>query len=165
MSEETVKQSFTVSFHHGTDVALNHNRRTESLVEKESHIDPDGIHETWTDEPIGTAYRRIFGEALEEYNKKQKRKDRRIDDYLANVRGNSKLNDRYEFIAQVGNEKQHPDEPTAREILKEYHEDFIKRNGIQYNEPYDRDNPALSEPQARLDAATLALCAALKRRQ
>lgn len=129
MSEETVKQSFTVSFHHGTDVALNHNRRTESLVEKESHIDPDGIHETWTDEPIGTAYRRIFGEALEEYNKKQKRKDRRIDDYLANVRGNSKLNDRYEFIAQVGNEKQHPDEPTAREILKEYHEDFIKRNG------------------------------------
>ncbi len=122
-------ETYTVSFQHGTKVAIGHNRRNESLVGKEAHIDPNGKHEIWIDEPIEKAYDRIFGEALKEFNNKQKRKDRRIESYLANVRNNSKLHDQYEMIVQVGNSKNHPDEETAYKILKEYHEDFIKRNG------------------------------------
>ncbi len=123
------QQTYTVSFQHGTKVAIGHNRRIESLADKEAHIDPNGKHESWKDEPIEKAYDRIFGEALKEFNNKQKRKDRRIESYLANVRNNSKLHDQYEAIIQVGNFKNHPDEKTAYKILKEYYEDFIKRNG------------------------------------
>lgn len=119
--------SFTSSFHHGTDVVIGHNRRDKKHQE-EKHIDPNGLHETWIDEPIEEAYERLFGEALKEYNEKQKRSDRKIKSYLQNVRQNSKLNDRYETIVQVGNEKNHPDAETSKTILKEYVEDFQKRN-------------------------------------
>jgi len=119
--------SYTSSFHHGTDVVIGHNRRDEKHQE-EKHIDPDGLHETWIDEPIEEAYERLFGEALKEYNEKQKRSDRKIKSYLQNVRQNSKLNDRYETIVQVGNEKNHPDAETSKAILKEYVADFQERN-------------------------------------
>ena len=95
------QQTYTVSFQHGTKVAIGHNRRIESLADKEAHIDPNGKHESWKDEPIEKAYDRIFGEALKEFNNKQKRKDRRIESYLANVRNNSKLHDQYEAIIKL----------------------------------------------------------------
>lgn len=120
--------TYTSSFHHGTEVVRGHNIRDEKHVSKEPHIDPNGLHETWIDEPIEQAYDRIFGEAVKEYNAKQKRADRKIKSYLQNVRQNSKLNDRYEFITQVGNEKNHPSAELSKVILKEYLEDFKKRN-------------------------------------
>ena len=117
--------TYTNSFHHGTERRPGHNRRT---LKGEAHIDPNGKHETWTDEDIGSAYDRIFGEALLDYNAKQKRKDRRIQSYLQNVRQNSKLHDSYEFVVQVGNENSHPSEKTCHAILKAYFDRFRKRN-------------------------------------
>lgn len=122
--------SYTVSFHHGTEYVRDHNRRSEKL--HEAHIDPNGVHENWTDETIGQAYKDVFSEAVAEYNSKQKRADRKIKSYLQKVRENSKLNECYEFIAQVGNEKQHPDEKLSKKILKKYIEDFKKRNPNLY---------------------------------
>ena len=124
-----MSETYTVSFHHGTTAVIGHNVRDPKFVRREAHIDPNGIHETWVNRQIEDAYKEFFGEALAAYNARQKRADRRIDDYLKHVRANPKLHDRYEFIAQIGNEKNHPDEKTARAILKEYHEDFIRRNG------------------------------------
>lgn len=119
---------YTSSFHHGTEVVLGHNKRDKKHVDKEPHIDPNGLHETWIDEPIEKAYERIFGEAVKEYNAGQKRADRKIKSYLQNVRQNSKLHDRYEFIVQVGNEKIRPSVEDSKTVLKEYLEDFKKRN-------------------------------------
>lgn len=119
---------YTSSFHHGTEVVLGHNKRDKKHVDKEPHIDPNGLHETWIDEPIEEAYERIFGEAVKEYNAKQKRADRKIKSYLQNVRQNSKLHDRYEFIVQVGNEKIRPSVEDSKTVLKEYLEDFKNRN-------------------------------------
>lgn len=119
--------SFTSSFHHGTDVCRGHNLRDENHKD-EAHIDENGLHETWIDEPIEKAYERLFGEALKEYNEKQKRADRKIKSYLQNVRQNSKLNDCYEFITQVGNEKIHPSADVSKAILKEYLASFQERN-------------------------------------
>ena len=124
-----MSETYTVSFHHGTTAVIGHNVRDPKFVRREAHIDPNGIHETWVSRQIEDAYKEFFEEALAAYNARQKRADRRIDDYLKHVRANPKLHDRYEFIAQIGNEKNHPDEKTARAILKEYHEDFIRRNG------------------------------------
>jgi len=117
--------AYTISFHHGSERVVPHNRRDR---QNEAHIDPNGIHQTWVDENISDAYDRLFGAALGEYNAKQKRKDRRIRSYLQNVRSNPKLHDAYEFIAQIGNEKSHPDELTCQKILREYVENFIHRN-------------------------------------
>lgn len=117
----------TCSFHHGTEYVPSHNRR-EKKAEKEAHIDENGIHFSWIDEEITVAYDRLFGEALKEYNEKQKRKDRRIKSYLQNVRQNSKLRDVYECIVQVGNEKNHPAEEISRQILKEYLDEFQAKN-------------------------------------
>lgn len=117
----------TCSFHHGTEYVPSHNRRT-SKATKEAHIDEAGIHFSWIDENITDAYDRLFGEALAEYNAKQKRNDRKIKSYLQNVRENSKLRDVYECIIQIGNEKNHPDEELARNILAEYVNEFITKN-------------------------------------
>lgn len=45
----------TISTHNGTAVAREHNIRNEKVVSKEKHINPDGIHEVWIDEPIKTS--------------------------------------------------------------------------------------------------------------
>ncbi len=117
--------TYTNSFHHGTERVPGHNNRT---LQGEAHIDPNGKYEVWKDEKLADAYDRIFGEALQEYNTKQKRADRKIKSYLQNVRQNSKLNDCYEFIAQVGNEKSHPEEEVCHDILKAYYDEFAERN-------------------------------------
>ena len=117
---------YTCSFHHGTECVPVHNRREISA--KEAHIDEEGIHFSWIDEDISDAYERIFGEALKEYNEKQKRNDRKIKSYLKNVRENPKLNAVYECIIQIGNEDKHPDEATCQEILKKYLYEFKEKN-------------------------------------
>jgi len=117
---------YTCSFHHGTECVPVHNRREISA--KEAHIDEEGIHFSWIDEDISDAYERIFGEALKEYNEKQKRNDRKIKSYLKNVRENPKLNAVYECIIQVGNEDNYPDEKLCRKILKKYLDEFREKN-------------------------------------
>lgn len=83
-------------------------------------------------EPIRDAYDRIFGEALEKYNDKQRRKDRKIDDYYDHVKQSKTLNTQYEFIIQVGKKDDFEDSPvnweTANQILIEYVDDFQERN-------------------------------------
>ena len=66
-----------------------HNRRDYEKIGKEI---PDNInsfmtHENVTivDKDIKVAYREIFGEYLQEYNSKQKRSDRKIDDYYEHI--------------------------------------------------------------------------------
>jgi len=117
---------YTCSFHHGTECVPVHNRR--EISHKEAHIDEKGIHFSWIDEDITAAYERIFGEALKEYNEKQKRNDRKIKSYLKNVRENPKLNAVYECIIQVGNEDNYPDEKLCRKILKKYLDEFREKN-------------------------------------
>lgn len=120
--------AYTTSFHHGSEIARRHNIRDPKCTNKEQHIDPNGLHETWIDEPIKDAYERIFGEAVKEYNAKQKQPSRRIKSYLQKVRQNSKLHEAYEFIVQVGNKDNHPPADVSRTILKEYLDDFKRRN-------------------------------------
>lgn len=77
---------YTISCHNGSSVSLEHNRRDRRITDKEPHIDPNGVHETWIDNTgLLDAYEEIFGEAVEEYNAGQKRKDRKTTtkEYLA----------------------------------------------------------------------------------
>lgn len=48
--------------------------------DKEAHVNPEGEFEVWINKGVYGVYKEVFGEAIAEYNQKQKRKDRRITD-------------------------------------------------------------------------------------
>ena len=52
----------------------------KDLRNKEAHINPNGDFEVWVNKGVFGGYKEVFGEVIEEYNRKQKRKDRRITD-------------------------------------------------------------------------------------
>lgn len=87
----------------------------------------------WKDETIGHAYHRIFDEALNEYNDKQKRADRKIQNYHQHIM-NSKNGEKefYEDVIQWGKQDDFKDNPELRNVAKicllEYIEDFEERN-------------------------------------
>ncbi len=116
----------TISTHNGSSVSRGHNLRVKKIVEKEGHIDPDGIHETWVDEHPREAYERLFGDAVREYNKKQTRNDRKISDYYNKVREDEKLHNVYEMIVGVYGDG--IEQKEEKEILKEFVNGWKERN-------------------------------------
>lgn len=89
----------TARLRNNGDVSLAHNQRDKALIEKENAKNPnrriakDGVHEVWSkDRNLREAYEEIFGEALAEYNAKQKRSDRRmtIDEYIQSVESDTR---------------------------------------------------------------------------
>lgn len=73
-------------------ISQAHNQRDEELCKNESHIDLENkygnsYHESWYHSDLRDKYLEIFGDAIDDYNAKQKRKDRRIDidDYMQSV--------------------------------------------------------------------------------
>ncbi|MCI9408722.1 MAG: recombinase [Oscillospiraceae bacterium] len=81
---------------------------------------------------IKKTYDELFGAALSEYNAKQKRKDRRIENYLDHIESGKQEKPFYELIFQIGNKDDTPcgskDAAMAVDVLREYYEDFFKRN-------------------------------------
>ena len=134
------------------ETSIKHNNR--SLYQKDfdfdkaghKHIKPEftGLNEVLVHEDIRDVYKREFGQAVEEYNSKQKRKDRRIKDYYSKVENSKKTRTQYEFIVQVGNINDYRSDEnrktsqtwqTSKKILENYFENFQKRNPnlIPYN--------------------------------
>ena len=73
----------TISFVKGRG-SLAHNNR-EFIA---ANVDPERTswNVTYVKTPLKQAYDDIFGEAIAEYNAKQKRKDRQIDNYLNKIK-------------------------------------------------------------------------------
>lgn len=114
-----------------------HNRRD---YEKIGQDIPDNIDTSKTqdniilvDMDVKEAYQEIFGEAVEKYNAKQKRDDRKIDSYLDKIE-HSKNGEKvfYEDVLQWGRKEDFEANPElkekATEALKKYAKDFPKRN-------------------------------------
>lgn len=116
----------TISTHMGYKVRQEHNRRNRAITDKEAHIRKDGHYEIWRDIPVREAYDRIFGKAVEEYNAKQKREERRIRSYYDKISKDAKKHTCYECIAGVYGDE--VTEPQARAILKEYVREWQKQN-------------------------------------
>ena len=124
---------YTIAVHKGTKRSGDHNRRNPKIVDKEKHIRKDGDFENLIDIKINDVYERLFADAVQKYNAKQKRKDRRIDSYLADVKKNEKLHVCYENIVgvydyKIDAEKRVLSDDEKKEILKRYLDDFIKEN-------------------------------------
>lgn len=114
-----------------------HNRRD---YEKIGKAIPDNIQSyrtyqnvTIVDKDIRAAYKEIFGNVLQEYNKRQKRADRRIDDYYEHIL-KSKNGEKpfYEDVIQWGSMEDFRADPRlrekAKECLVEYARTFEARN-------------------------------------
>ena len=83
-------------------------------------------------ENLKDVYDDLFGAALAEYNSKQKRKDRRIENYLDHIESGKQEKPFYELIFQIGNKDDTPcgtrEAEIATEILRDYYDDFLKHN-------------------------------------
>lgn len=113
-----------------------HNRREYEKYGKPTpdNIDVSKSHEniTLVDRDIKEAYREIFGEALDKYNAKQKRADRKIEDYCDHIK-KSKNGEKlfYEDVVQWGKKEDFQNPQTrerAKEALVKYVEGFEERN-------------------------------------
>lgn len=137
----------TIATHNGGShrVRQGHNIRLKSCVDKEPHIDPDGIHETWTHEWVRDAYERIFGEAQERYNATQERADRQIKNYYNTVERDERKHTAYELIIGVYGEE--VDDQTAKGIMQDFVRGWKKANptleliGAYYHADEEGKNP------------------------
>lgn len=114
-----------------------HNRREYAKIGRAipDNIDVTKSNEnvTLVDQDLREAYRDIFGDALGQYNSKQKRADRKIEDYYDHI-GKSKNGEKifYEDVVQWGKKKDFENNPElrqrAKKALMEYATTFQERN-------------------------------------
>jgi triosephosphate isomerase len=121
----------SVSVHVGCALSLEHNRRVADRTARDGHIDAarTKFNEIYCDFSGGLreAYDEIFGDVVREYNAKQKRADRRIEDYYKAIKESPQKHLAYESIVQIGSlEKAPPGQAVA--CLREYAASWQKRN-------------------------------------
>ena len=112
------------------DGVVAHNRRTyiaENVDQTRTHLN---IEYCYT--PIEQAYHELFDEAQAEYNAKQKRKDRRIENYYEKICNGDQEKPFYEVIFQVGNKDDmgaaSENGALAKKILDKFYHSFLERN-------------------------------------
>lgn len=109
---------------------LNHNNRsiiTENV--KQNRIKDDIII---CQKSLKQLYHDLFDEALQEYNDRQTRKDRRIPNYREHIRHSRQEKEFHEVLFQIGNMKDtNVDSDISKEsaaILEEFARSFEERN-------------------------------------
>lgn len=130
----------TISFVKGRGHISHNNRDFIS-----NNVVPERMdwNRTYVKESIETAYYTCFGQALKDYNARQKRKDRQKHDYITEIR-NSKNKEKvfYENVVQIGskNDTAVVDENgcmteeavKAAKVLEKYAQTFHERNPNLY---------------------------------
>ena len=124
--------------------SLSHNNREFTAKNIDSSRTPNNI--VFVQQDLSEAYHQLFDEAVERYNAKQKRKDRRIGDYFEHlfnrppsksvIAGTNKHKSFYEHLVYIGTRKDSgvgtPDAEITTECLREYMEGFQQRNPNLY---------------------------------
>ena len=123
---EAQEEAATIRTHNGSTVKQAHNIQSRACVTKEAHIDPCGEHEAWKHESITQAYHRLFDAAVAEYNTRQSRPDRKISNYLTNIRKDVKKHECYEMIIGVYGEECTDEQ--GKQSMKEFVQGWEKRN-------------------------------------
>ncbi|MEY8534844.1 plasmid recombination protein [Blautia pseudococcoides] len=114
--------------------SVNHNSRkfkAENVDGERSHFNID-----YCNENIKKVYHKLFDEALQRYNEKQTRSDRRIDNYYEKIRNSKQEKLFHELILQIGDKENmgvgSENGNLARQVLDEYYQQFQKRNPNLY---------------------------------
>ncbi|MBX0352695.1 plasmid recombination protein [Bacillus toyonensis] len=120
---------FSISFNQSYQSSLSHNNREN--IYGNPGIDPSRLDENiyFVQKDIRSVYKDVFQEAVDKYNEKQKRNDRKIQDYYDKIHKNEKTHEQRELIVAVGEGKDDPKYREAKkEALKQYAEAFQERN-------------------------------------
>ena len=110
--------------------SVNHNSRKFHA----KNTDPQRNHWNveYCNQDIQEVYHELFDDALERYNAKQTRRDRKIEDYYEKIRTGKQEKTFHEIIIQIGNKDdmgaETADGRMAAEILDEYMKGFRERN-------------------------------------
>ena len=114
--------------------SVNHNSRkfkAENVDGERSHFNID-----YCNENIKKVYHKLFDEALQRYNDKQTRADRRINDYYEKIRNSKQEKPFHELILQIGDKENmgagSENGNLARQVLDEYYREFQERNPNLY---------------------------------
>lgn len=115
--------------------AIGHNNREFIHDNVDESRVKDNIN--YKEEKLHIAYEKCFGEAVESYNERQTRNDRKINNYIKQIKdsgNNEKLF--YENVIQVGDKYSHGfgsgNEQQAIDILDKYAKSFQERNPNLY---------------------------------
>ena len=101
---------------------------------KAANVDPErtSLNRRYCNRNIKKVYEELFGEALEKYNAKQTRSDRKIKNYYEKIRTSKQEKPFTELVMQIGNYEdtnaQSEFGAKAAEILDEYMKGFQERN-------------------------------------
>ena len=110
--------------------SLNHNNRT--FTAKNVDAERSKCNQIYVKESIKQVYHTLFDEALEAYNFKQTRADRRIDNYYDKIRTSKQEKLFHELIVQIGNRDDTNcdmlESVYAQSALEEYMMGFQERN-------------------------------------
>ena len=127
--------SFSISFTlgkgnapHGGNIRHNNRDYYADNVQKNN----TALNVEYKRQDIEEAFHELFDEALKEYNDKQTRKDRVIEDYYSHLKKSRRESHFYEAIIQFGNVEDTPcgseRGEIAKQMLDEYMKEFQKRN-------------------------------------
>lgn len=110
--------------------SVNHNSRkfkAENVDADRSHLNID-----YCNKSIKKVYHELFDEALERYNAKQTRADRKIANYYEKIRSSKQEKPFHELILQIGDKENMSAESEngqlAMQVLDEYYRSFQERN-------------------------------------
>ncbi|WP_436867033.1 plasmid recombination protein [Bacillus fungorum] len=119
----------SISFNQSHQSSLSHNNREN--IHGNPGIDPARLHENiyFVQKDIRSVYKDVFQEAVDKYNEKQKRNDRKIDDYYEKIHKDDKTHEQRELVVAIGEGKDDSKYREAKkEALKRYAEVFQERN-------------------------------------
>lgn len=96
------------------------------------HADRTADNVIFVNRDIKEMYRELFDDARKEYNAKQTRDDRKIDNYLDKVRADKRLHETYEFVVQVGNREKNAGEKESVAMYREWLSLFQQKYGKNF---------------------------------
>lgn len=110
--------------------SVNHNSR--KFIAENVDADRTHLNIEYCNEPIRDVYHKLFDEALQRYNSKQTRADRKIQNYYEKIRTGKQEKLFHEVILQIGNRNDTASGTEmgdlAVKVLDEYFKDFRERN-------------------------------------
>lgn len=114
--------------------SVQHNTRAFSAKNVDKERSKDNVE--FCNKNIKEVYHELFDEALERYNSKQKRNDRKINNYYEKIRQGKQEKLFHEVIFQIGNKDdmnaRSEDGKIAKQILTKFMEEFQRRNPNLY---------------------------------
>lgn len=125
-----VSGQMTISFNKANSTSLSHNNRENLFGNPDIVLERVKDNITYVKSDIRELYHEIFSQAVADYNVKQKRSDRKIDDYYSKILHDKKTHHQQELIVAVGCKDENTEEifEMKKNILDDYMKGFQERN-------------------------------------